>query len=267
MGYTLLQLNNKKILLFSDIHDGVNYCSNVDSQFISQYLYNHSGKNKILLEEAVKDPNLKLKELWPDAKHTQQLKQLSIKFQKEIISTDIRPLLIPFSWELANSNKTYYNMPLRKYLFKLGEFFNTNSSMYKKYIKDTVCNDVKIQEHYDILSEKFHEIKNIKNSHRTIGYFKENDLNLMYNINHLLDLIMEFYMYILIVCGTNTTYIIHTGIAHSSRMIDFFTQYYNYEIIKQEGVNEIKYIPESPMACIYLPTDVKDMFNKKVYLF
>lgn len=267
MGYTLFKYMNKKILLFSDIHDGVNYCSNADSQFISEYLYNHSGKNKILLEEAVKDDSLKLRDLWPNSKHTQELKQLSIKYQKEIISTDIRPLFIPFSWEVAEINSKYYSIPIKKYLERIDSFFNNkNDYIYNKYFNSHLCNDI-VSTHFNELKNKYLELRPSANIHKTIGYFKENYLNCLYNINNILDLILELYMIILIICGEDNTYIIHTGIAHSSRMTEFMKEYYKFEIIKQSGTNEIKHIKEPPLACLYLPTDVKDMFNKKVHLF
>ena len=131
-GYTILKKNNKKILLISDIHDGVNYCQK-NSIFIDKFLENKLDNSQILLEESINDPDLNLTELWPNAVHTTKLKILKENNNK-VIPTDIRPYLIPFSWQYAESNKEFQEIKISKYLLLFKKFFNKQGIVYLNYI-------------------------------------------------------------------------------------------------------------------------------------
>ena len=48
VGYTLLEYNSMYVLLFADIHDGIEYCKQNNSEYIASFLNRHSNKNKIL---------------------------------------------------------------------------------------------------------------------------------------------------------------------------------------------------------------------------
>jgi hypothetical protein len=265
MGYVLLEKNGQYILLFSDIHDGVNYCSNVDSEFISKVLLDYANNNIILLEEAVKEPELNLKALWPNAKHTQQLKELSMKYQKDIKSIDIRPILIPFSWELITTNKKFKQIPFRAYISLLGDFFNRRGKFYEKYFKKVICDDEYLNKHHIVLNELYMELYNHEYATNPLIFFYNNDRETLYNLNYLLDLVMEYYMYIYIICFKNERIVIHTGMAHSQRMIEFLTKYYHYKVIQEDGINYIDKIGNgTPSACVKLPQNVKGIFDKDV---
>ena len=102
IGYTVLQFNNKKIIILSDMHDLLKPC-NKNEIIISKWLEKKiiKKKSKILLEEVpINHDNLKI--LWQNSIHTNELKKLYIKYKDLIIGIDIRVLLIPFSLELIN---------------------------------------------------------------------------------------------------------------------------------------------------------------------
>ena len=122
VGYTLLEKDNKFIFLLADIHDGVNYCKQ-NSVMIASYLDKISNNNVVLLEEIIEN-NFKLEDLWPTSKHTKELKKLNNDNDK-IIPIDIRPMLIPFSWELVENNNKLGKMILLEYIKLLDDFFKT----------------------------------------------------------------------------------------------------------------------------------------------
>ena len=61
IGYTLLNNNNKKVLILADMHSELPYCQN--GIFVSDWMKS-KNKSKILLEEVPRTGS-QLKELWP----------------------------------------------------------------------------------------------------------------------------------------------------------------------------------------------------------
>ena len=134
VGFTLFKHNilNKYVLLFADVHDGVSYCVN-KSMFIDKWLMT-KGHNDILLEEVFRNYLSKLTELWPSSPHTQNLKYLSIN-NKKIKLVDIRPLLIPFSWELCDTDTELGSFLLKNYLETYDFLINyPEQTMRKKFV-------------------------------------------------------------------------------------------------------------------------------------
>ncbi len=273
VGYTLLKhkYTNKYILLLADIHDGVSYCSQ-DSMMIDKFLSLKDG-NDILLEEAVRE-NFELTDLWPGAEHTQRLKKLN-KSNGKIKPIDIRPLLIPFSWELLNSDnsdKEQAKITLEQYLSFIDKIFNYKSStlMMKYFVKELK----KLEKNADpkmreILLEHFQEMKELY-----LEYLQENKFYLqktmieivnsneqiLEEVNNMTSMIMEWYI-LLLVLNSNTNSILHMGLAHSNRILDFLVDVYSFEIIKQSGINMINQINDEPKACLLVPDDINTKFK------
>jgi len=134
IGYTLLIKNNIKILILADMHSNLPYCKK-DGIFISDWFKNKYN-SRILLEEVPRVGPI-LKELWPSSPHTQKLKEEYIKNSHIIQGVDIRPLLIPFSWELA-SNENDTQAPiinLKEYLELINLFFTLKLDFIKNDLK------------------------------------------------------------------------------------------------------------------------------------
>ena len=131
IGYTLLIKNKIKILILADMHSNLPYCK-TDGIFISDWFKNKYN-SKILLEE-VPRVGPQLKELWPSSPHTQKLKEEYIKNSHIIQGVDIRPLLIPFSWELASDEDTH-SLKLKEYLELINLFFTLKLDFIKNDLK------------------------------------------------------------------------------------------------------------------------------------
>ena len=80
-------------------------------------------------------------------------------------------------------------------------------------------------------------------------------------------MIMEWYIVLLIY--NNSKYkIIHIGLAHSNRIYDILTQVYRFNCKYKIGINKMIEIPNNiPSACVMLPPDVTNMFNRKYGFF
>jgi hypothetical protein len=273
VGYTLLEHNNIYRLILSDVHGGVTYCIQ-DSTMISSFLNDLSSDNSVLLEEVITG-KFNLEELFSGSPHTQELKRLS-NTNNKIKSVDIRPLLLPFSWELVNSNNNLANFTLIKYISLINSFFNLESELYNNYIIDNIKNmhNNKIKHtispctHFNELQRLFIEFKNNNSNmmESTILYIYNNDINILHRINNICSMIMEWYIILLIYNNIKNS-ILHVGLAHSNRIIDLLTLVYGFKLIKQGGINKMTEVENinTPSSCILIPSDItkKYKYNKK----
>ena len=128
IGYSIFinTITNKKIIIFADMHDNLPPCPFNNSIKISTWLNNKINTAKILLEEVIRNDNMELEALWDNVEHTNDLKKLFLNNVNIIDAIDIRPYLIPFSWELIDkiNNK---NVKFKQYFFLLVDFFNLKS--------------------------------------------------------------------------------------------------------------------------------------------
>lgn len=259
-GYTILDNDEKKILLFADIHDGVQYCKSTSVINIEDFLNIKSRTHQIILEEAI-DDNLNLTPLW-NARHTVELKKLLEK-NNRIIPTDIRPYLILFSWQLAKSNKKYKECKIENYLYLINEFLGKKGKIYNKFIfpqfefiKNKYKNELVnlfnlIQKNYENICYEY--------TGKTIGYILEKDINYLHSIDDINSYIMEYYIILLILSDKRNS-IIHTGLAHSSRLKVILSEYFNFKIIQEHKMTDIeKYTgSDNTNACIMNPRNPKN---------
>lgn len=276
-GYTILRRDSKDILLLADIHDGVNYCETGTSIFIDEYLKKNSKDSQIILEESINDPDLNLTDLWPNAEHTKKLKLLKEK-DDSIIPTDIRPYLIPFSWQLANSNKKYQEIYVKKYMSLFYLFFNKKGLVYERFIFPYVSNSTFIKESDRLLLQQmFNDFQKIfmeiyesaddMTIKKILVLQKEKGKYYDYlnNIDNINSLIMEYYILILTLSDRRNS-IIHTGLAHSTRLIEMLEDF-NFKIIENVSMTHISSYTgdNNTKACILNPDQSKflDRVNKK----
>ncbi len=271
VGYTLLKHKhtNKYILLFADIHDGVSYCHQ-DSMMIDNFL-SIKDNNDILLEEVVRE-KLSLTDLWPSAEHTQRLKKLN-KTNNKIKPVDIRPLLIKYSWELLDTthNKIYHDMTLEEYLSLIDDIFNyKNTKLMRKYFLPEVKKldkvNIKLKEillqHFDEMRQLYFEFieENKKNLDKPMSELYKNNKDMLEEINDMTSMIMEWYI-LLLILNSNTNSILHLGLAHSNKILDFLLEVYSFNIIKKSGINKINEIDsDKPTACLMVPDDINTKF-------
>jgi len=175
IGVSILEKENKKVIVFSDNHASDNYCYK-DSLKISKFLEKKAEKHIVLLEEVPRLYRNGISQIF-FAEHTELLKELSIN-NKKIISVDIRPLLLEFSWELITvKTKDKYNQTLEEYLKNIIKFL-----------------DYKIDD--EELRDYFEEIKNKINDFLETN--KEHLLSLLVDINDFLETNKEHLLSLLV---------------------------------------------------------------------
>jgi hypothetical protein len=151
IGVSILERDKKKVIVFSDNHASDNYCFK-DSLKISKFLEKKAEKHIVLLEEVPRKYRNGISQIF-FAEHTELLKDLSIN-NKKVISVDIRPLLLEFSWELITvENKSKYNITLEEYIANLKKFteYKIEDEELREYfeeIKDKINNFIKTNEQY-----------------------------------------------------------------------------------------------------------------------
>jgi hypothetical protein len=247
IGYVILKKNSKYVLIFTDMHDTLIKCDNYT--LVDKWLKKKFNSSHILLEEVDRN-NIKLEELWPGSEHTQLLKKLFIENQTKIKPIDIRPFLIPFSWETFNSNDDMY---LKQYLEDINSFFSFKNQYFLKKLK--IYTGDNINKHFYILKKKYLELlenyKNVLNN--KMSYLLKHNQIIFMKINHLLNDIMEWYICININSCTHN-YILHTGLYHADKIIYLLKKLYNYKIELEYGITKLTNIKYSNInnGCVNL---------------
>ncbi len=267
VGYTLLKKDNKYVLLLADVHDGVKYCKQDTNSIMIDNFLSMKEDNNILLEEVLRE-EFTLTDLWPGSPHTQRLKQLNIKNQK-IKPVDIRPMLLPFSWELVSMNRINQQTLFKYYLGLLDNFFNYKSTHFNNtYIvpemkKDFDKKDLIIK-HFHILKDKYEIYKNENSNYMemTIMEICKKNYSILEKLNDIASSIMEWYI-ILLIHNSKKNTIIHVGLAHSEKILALLIGPYHYDIIKEQGINTMNGLDNDMTACILVPPDINNLFARK----
>ncbi len=283
IGYTVLEFpkTNKKLLVLADMHDTLPGCDNKTN--ISDWFKSKFDSSQILLEEVPRE-NLHLKELWSQSIHTQQLKELFLNNNKTIHPVDIRPFLIPFSWEILglnlgtslsmdhtgtiiNLNTSEYDMTLSEYLRKINNFFCLKDSYLLTKLPNYRIENLahtKLGKHFIKIKRKFLLIllKNKSILKQKLGEIYKNNIQILENINDLLNEIMEWYICACIDLYKHKPVIIHTGLAHSEQVVEWLINYYGFKLINSVGINKLSDTQTMSMnGCVKLPTDLEKQFG------
>jgi hypothetical protein len=229
---------------------------------IDEFL-NNKDNNNILLEEIIRE-NFKLTDLWPSSPHTKGLKELN-KINTNIRPVDIRPLLLPFSWEIImENNKDFGSINLKTYLKNLNNFFNLRpTKLVSKYIlPEMQIINQKNQYKYSLISH-FEEMRILFNEFKknnkylmklSINKIIENHKDVLYTINEIISAAMEWFILVLIHNNDKNT-IVHVGLAHSDKLLELLTQVYQFTKVAESGINQLINIDVKSNAnsCIKLP--------------
>jgi hypothetical protein len=276
-GLTLLN-GDKDIALFSDVHNNNIYCQdNINHIKIAKLLEEKSIDNVIKLEEIDENnTDIKLTDLWPDADHTQELKQLAKKNLLNIKNTDIRPFLIPWSWELMKTDKNKFgNMLFYKYLDILSDFLNekNGSKPYKLFVIPINYRNNNIKSK---CTEQLDDLKNIFKIfllkykdllNRNLKFIYKNNIDILYELNNILSTVMEWYTIVHTV-NTEKNSIIHVGLAHSTRIKKLLIKYYSYNIKYDNGLTDLNIFMNNQKkkinSCLLLPKNISSIFNSNI---
>ena len=236
---------------------------------IQDFLKMKSISNYTLLEEATEEKRNSLKPLWTGSVHTMALRDLIIKDQN-IIPIDIRPLLLPFSWEIMKEKDNYKKIKLHEYLNLIGFFFKGHGLLWKKYI-DPYINKMNEKEKKKLMAH-INCINNIfiiflkDNNNKTIEYYFNQEPEKLNEINNIVSFIMEWYSLFKILNNEQNS-IIHLGLAHSERLVFNLFEIYNYQIIDKQGVIKMEQVNDNIKACIKINESLNNKFNKKYSLY
>ena len=251
------------------MHSTLPYCKG-ESIFVSDWM-NNKKKSKILLEEV---PRLgsTLKELWPSSPHTQKLKDLYLS-SKVIDGVDVRPFLIPFSWELISEDKELGKITLYEYLMLIDIFFQLKHKFFIKnlgniYTKDYL-KDSKLGVHFLNLKNKTQAL--MKKNKSLIKERTESliDKEIMIDLNELISLIMEWYIIAKVyksVDEKQTNFIMHAGLAHTSNVISVLKEIYGFKVLENVGSTDYdKDKNNLTDGCLKLPSKINDLFGGAKY--
>lgn len=266
IGYTILKNNqsNNNIIVFADRHDNLPTCDNKTN--IAEWFKQKMYSSKILLEEVPRN-SVNLEELWTDSEHTQDLKNLYLTNSHEINGLDIRPLLIPFSWELVTITEPLHNISTRKYLGKINEFFRVDN----KYLIEKLSNynveklkGTKLGVHFLLVKKNFKKLleKNKQFLAFSIQMVKTVNPDFLESVNNLLDQILEWYICANIQANNNKPIIIHTGLAHSEKIVQLLQFHYAYDKISEKGINKLEFALTNKIdGCVPLSNDTDNQFG------
>ena len=231
IGYSLIENNNYKVLILSDIHDYIKSCDN--KLDIDYWLKSKMNTSTILLEEVPRDYiKIELKDLW-NSEHTLKLKELYINNKKMIKPIDIRPLLVPFSWEMNN-----IDIKLKKYIRLITHFYGLKNEYLRSNLglyNPSLLVNTNLGKHFLLNKKKFFNFI-IENEKLLQINIKDIDKNILLKINDILDDIMEWYCIACILDNKNKTLIIHTGLYHSSKIKNYLQILYNFVVKEENGI-------------------------------
>ena len=130
-----------------------------------------------------------------------------------------------------------------------------NFALYKKEkLKNTRCG-----KHYLKIKEDYFKFlkKNNKLLNQDMLLLKKNNTNCLEEINDILSSIMEWYICANIYKNKKKSIIIHIGLAHSEKVLKWLLEHYNYDLLKQYGINSMNnsYITNMT-GCVVLETDI-----------
>jgi hypothetical protein len=268
IGYTVLKNtnNNNKIIVLADSHNTLPNCT--DPTNIAKWFKSKFNTSKILLEEVPRD-GFKLEELWPGSPHTQELKNLFINNANIIQPVDIRPYLIPFSWELINEPNDDSNIILKQYIRDIDNFYSLKLSYFIDKLDNYKPNNLihtKLGKHFIIIKKNYGNflVNYKKYINLPIKKIYSKNPSVFYQINTILDEIMEWYICANIILNETKPIIIHAGLAHSEKIIRWLLIQYDYLILNRYGINSLDEIINKNTnisGCVQLPTDIDMQFG------
>ena len=268
IGYTILSSNNKMdnkmVLVMADRHDDLPPC-NVDYNKVSDWLKSKFNIATILLEEVKRNDDTELGELWTTSEHTQELKELYLNNTNIVIPIDIRNNYIIYSWELYDKNEMGHNIMFYQYLIPINRFFSLKDDELRKNIPLYNVDYLK----NNLLGVYFLIIKyNYKDYiYKYKDYLYDNINNIINNkkifleFNNLLHSILEWYTIAMTLYSSKDRVIIHTGLAHSSKIVYFLKTIFNYKTIDEQGITKLSDLDKPVTSCFLLPSDIANQFG------
>ena len=177
---------------------------------------------------------------------------------------DIRPFMIPFSWEVLDQIDNLdnnYDIDMIEYFKEIDNFFSLQNTFIISNLSNynvNVLKDTLLGKHFIILKNKYgdflEKLNNEKLLKQKIRYLNTNHTSKLSFLNNLLDDIMEWYICAQIELYHDKSIIIHAGLAHTEKIIKLLQNHYGFEIKSQEGVNNLNSVGLGQRnGCIKIP--------------
>lgn len=262
IGYTILVNNNKKVLIMADRHDDLPKCPD-SYESVAKWMKSKFNSSDILLEE-VERSNSELGELWSSSEHTQELKNLYLDNSEIIVPIDIRNDFIPYSWEVYTINEPSHNIKMYEFLGLINNFFMLKNNKLNQldYYNSYKLKNTPLGQYYLQIKKRYTNFvyKNIKNLRKYMGQI--NRSLIFEEFNDILHDILEWYAVSKIINSEKESIIIHTGLAHSDKIMNILVELFGFKIHHQEGTNEMNNINETNMkSCFKLPSSMHAQFG------
>jgi hypothetical protein len=270
IGYSVLENKNHKLLIFSDRHDKLKDCegSKIDMNDLFQDSIDTNSNALLLLEEVERTKEMEhLKLVFDTATHTVDLKDTYIQNQKNIVGVDIRPHIIDFSLDYGRIKSNY---TLKNYISRMNDFYCLKSELFKKKLGDLYSAkqliNTKLGSHF-LHIKKIYKI--FLNNNRNILNKPLNEKitnQIIEVVNNLLSDIMEWYICALIYKYQSINIILHTGLLHSTHVIDYLSDFYEYTISNNSGITNIENLNDADNnGCLIIPKSLILNFIKRKY--
>jgi hypothetical protein len=115
--------------------------------------------------------------------------------------------------------------------------------------------------HFMILKKNFNNFLNKYQSllREPINIIKKNNYSVLHELNDILDSIMEWYTIANI--DDNRNNVIHVGLAHSEKIVEWLTSHYKYIIEMEQGINYMKHLSSNVSGCVKLSHEIDTQFG------
>jgi hypothetical protein len=77
----------------------------------------------------------------------------------------------------------------------------------------------------------------------------------------MLHTIIEWYAIANIINSNKNKAIIHTGLAHSHKIVYYLQKIFNYKIIDEQGITNIRNLNNPITSCFLLPNEIANQFG------
>lgn len=242
IGISILKKNNKFYIIFYDDHANINYCNN-KLIFISnlfQILDNNLNNINFYLEDY--QENQEENFIWKnsDIIHLEKLNEMLISKKNKS------------NWYFTDIRLYFSSNPIEKldYLFDINEKNKTNDLIKLKKNINHMLKFKNLKKMFQNLKEKFIIIKkNINNKENlnnykyySKGYLINNMIydDKIYELDLLLDSLMELYTIMCINNTKNKINIFNYGLFHSVNF-SYYLQKSNCELIYSNGVTDLNF--------------------------
>jgi hypothetical protein len=142
-------------------------------------------------------------------------------------------------------NKNEYNIKLKVYLLGINNFFKLADTYLLARLKNysqIKLENTKLGSHFLKIKKKLFNFLN--ENYSVLDWYiydiNQNHTNIMEGINDILNDIMEWYICAKIELKKPRPIIIHAGLFHTDNVIKWLSSHYNYNIIKDEGINSME---------------------------